>query len=486
MLKHILVYSPARIVPAIIALINLAVFTRVLSVEQYGYFALATAAALTLDGFLGQWLMSGIMRFHAAQKTKADLDRLLASCGVLFLIPALIVCLITATIFFAFWKAGTEQTLILLALPYFFIHSFEQLVLRVHMAGLNSPRFVILHLVQSVFSAAVAAALAIHVSADPATVLLGMTSGFLLILLIDFRTTLRFLALWRASWESVTDLIKFAWPTIIASGLSLLTSRINRFLVLALMGPAAVGILNATQIIAQQALASVFMLVAMAAHPLTVKVQEQEPIDALRNRLSDNAIWIFGLGLPSAIGLIAISPELVTLLLDSTYHNQAINIVPYLTIAAFLNSLRSHFIIHSFFLAKKNHYNIYVAIPSFILISLLNYIFIPIFGIFGAVLATLLTEFVAVLLALNLTRWAIRLPIPYIDIGRIIIATLVMYLAITVIPSGLILTTLFAKLAVGLMAYSIAIIITNTNEMRDLLLKYIKKMHRRHYIKSVQ
>ena len=466
MLKHVLIYAPAKIVPAAFALLSIGVFTRALSIEQYGYFALTVAAAMTFDGFFGQWLIGGIMRFHARQKDGADIDQLLASCGLLFLLPALLICAAGGAILLAFWSEGPDRSALLVALPYFFVYSLAQLVMRVHMASLNSARFAALHLTQSAVSAIVAIGLATQVSPTPLAVVLGMMSGFLIILALDWRTTLRLMSLTRARRERVIEIVQFAWPTILAGGFSLLTSRMNRFLVLMFLGPTAVGLLNAAQALTEQALSSVFMIVAMAAHPMTVKIQEHELAEALQNRLRGNAVWTFGLGLPSAVGFALLAPELATLFLGESYRETAIAIVPLVTAAAFLNALRSHFLVHSFFLASKVHYNLCLAVPVFATMLAANYVLIPAHGILGAVLALLVTEMTAAFLAFGLTLRAVKMPVPQFEIGRIVIGVFCMAAAIHVVPTGPAAMTLLLKFFVGLGIYGLAGLILNIGDAR--------------------
>jgi O-antigen/teichoic acid export membrane protein len=476
MLRHVLIYAPARFIPAAIALLNLAVFTRILTVEDYGYFALATSAALILDGFLGQWLMAGIMRFHAEQTDERHVDRLLASCGVLFLLPGVFVCL-AALGLSAFWRpAAAEYQALLLAVPYFLIYSFEQLVLRVHMARLASARFTMLHLIQSAASASLAIGLTLWISPDPAYALIGMMSGFLAVLAIDWRTTRRFLALARASRPIMREILRFAWPTILSSGPAFLTARLNRFFVLALLGPASVGVLNAAQALTEQALAAVFMTIAMAAQPMTVKAQLEMSAAALERRLRANAIWVFAIGLPSAAGFALLAPELATLFLGEAYRAQATAIMPWIALAAFLNGYRSHFLLHSFFLARKVHYNLYIAGPALLLTLAANAALIPLFGLSGAVAALLLVETASTILAFALTRRAIPMPTPLAEIARIGLATAVMAAAMIVVALPSPLAALLAKTAVGGLAFALAGLMLNIEQCREKAVTLFRRL----------
>jgi O-antigen/teichoic acid export membrane protein len=468
-LKHIIIYTPARIIPAVIGLLNLGVFTRVLGPEQYGEFAVAISITFTLDAFCGQWLTGAVTRFYASQQSEDDRDGLLASTGLLYLVPSALVCLVGATLLLNFWSPGTEQSALLLALPYFFVYSLQQVTTRAHMAALNSARFAVLNMLQAVLSAAISCALIIFLFPSPALAVFGIAVGVGVVLLADWPTTRRLFALGKARKETVTQIVHFAWAAIIGAGLALISARLNRFMLLLYAGAGAVGVYNAAQALAEQAIASVFMIIAMAAFPITVMAQEQDTAQALESRLRSNAIWIFGLGLPSAAGLAAVAPEMANLFLGEQFRSTAIALTPLLSAGAFINGVRSHFVIHSYLLAKKLHFNLYVSGVTLILATVTNYLLIPQDGVIGAAIAVLLTEIIALAFAFVLTFHAQRLPIPGIEIGKIFVATGGMVLALYTAPQLPTIVSLMLKLALGIVAYAILALALNVNGLWDRL-----------------
>ena len=100
MLKHIITYAPARIIPAVLSLVNLSVFTRLMAPDDYGIFALIIVTVMSLEATLGLWLSFGVMRFYTKAKEENQLDKLLASCGLLLFTTTSIVALIATILFF--------------------------------------------------------------------------------------------------------------------------------------------------------------------------------------------------------------------------------------------------------------------------------------------------------------------------------------------------------------------------------------------------
>jgi O-antigen/teichoic acid export membrane protein len=470
MLKHILIYAPARIVPTAAGLLSLSIFTRVLKPEQYGYYALAISVGVTLDGFFGQWLQGGIMRFHAAQKHGADVNRLLASCGLLYLAPSLIVCAVGALILLGFWQPGEEQAALLLALPYFFVYSLQHLVLSVHGAAIRSLRYSILNMSQAGLSAGIAIGLITLLHPSPAMGLAGVVTGFVIVLLIDWRTTRLLFSLSRARRKSMIEVARFAWPTTISSGLALATARLNRFILMAIAGAGAVGLFNAALVLSEQAIFSVFLIIASAAYPITIKAQERETEAALQDRLRSNAIWIFGLGLPGAAGLAAVSSEIAALFLGEAYREAAAALTPLLAAITFLAGVRGHFVIHSYFLAQKLHFNLYLSIYALAVTAAGNFLLVPIYGMPGAVAAMAITEATTLAFAYILTFYAVRLPLPFMELGKIAIATAIMTGALRLIPALHPLASLALKLFFGVGVYAAAVLILDIDGLTRKLL----------------
>ena len=65
MLKHGFFYLFAKLTPLLASFILLAVYTRFLTVEDYGLFTTIQAIAYSISGFMFSWFYVGLMRlFH--------------------------------------------------------------------------------------------------------------------------------------------------------------------------------------------------------------------------------------------------------------------------------------------------------------------------------------------------------------------------------------------------------------------------------------
>jgi O-antigen/teichoic acid export membrane protein len=132
--------------------------------------------------------------------------------------------------------------------------------------------------------------------------------------------------------------------------------------------------------------------------------------------------------------------------------------------------------VHSFFLARKVHYNLYIAVPALILTLAANALLIPSYGIFGAVLAILVVEVASTLLAIALTKGAIKLPIPIPEITRIGLATAAMGAAMLSISGEGTATALLLKLIFASIAFVSVAIALNIENCRDKAIPLTRRL----------
>jgi O-antigen/teichoic acid export membrane protein len=469
MLKHILFYAPARIIPALLSLVSVAVFTRVMPVENYGYFALATAVLNAGQAFLNQWLCQGIMRFYPGTKNDTARARLFAACGVLFWITSLVVLVAGGLVLGGFWTPGAFRSTLLLTLPQYILFALVSLVLRVHMIRMESKRYSFLQVAQTLVSTLASLALVTYVAPEPELAVLGVTAGYAMLLLLDWRTTRLFLVPHGTPHEEMKQLCHFGWPVMVTAALGFAISRADRFILQALMGPEAVGMYTAGYSLAEQAIAALFMIIVMVSHPMAVQALEAGSRDALDRQLRLNATWVIGLGLPGAVGFALLAPELTTLFLGHAFRTNAVDLIPWVAAGTFLASLKAHYFDHAFTLARKNHFLLYALIPTALLNLGLNFLLVPRLGILGAAYASVLSYGVSLLLTWLLTFRVFPMPLPWHEVGKIALAVLAMALTLESLPTLPPTASLALKTICGGLVYGVLLVALNVSGLRGKL-----------------
>ncbi len=88
LIKQILIYSPGVLVPALTQLVAIVIFTRMVDPDAYGRYALVVATVHIIDSVCLGWLRIGQLRFYEAENQKNELDQLLATLSLTFVITA--------------------------------------------------------------------------------------------------------------------------------------------------------------------------------------------------------------------------------------------------------------------------------------------------------------------------------------------------------------------------------------------------------------
>jgi O-antigen/teichoic acid export membrane protein len=358
---------------------------------------------------------------------------------------------------------------LLLTIPQFLLFSLQLLTLRSHMASMASTRYSLLATVQAVCSTALAIGLVVYIAPSPEWVVVGMSLGYAALLIVDWRNVAQFFHFANADKKVMGNIWLFGWPIAATAVLDFSISKGSRFLLQGLLGSEAVGLYTAAYSLAEQAILSVFMIIVMASHPLAVRSLENDDAATIKKQLEHNALWIFGLGLPAAVGFAFLAPEMAGLFLGENFRGEAVKIMPWVAFATFLSGVKAHYIDHSFHLAKKNTVLLYVLIPAAIFNIAANLVLIPRFGLMGAVYAGCMAYIIAIITTFWAARRVFPLPLPVRGIAKIVLASAAMGAFLASVQVSSLWLSLGIKLLGGIAVYSLCAVILNVEGVRGVV-----------------
>jgi len=425
---------------------------------------------MLLQAMFTQWLSLAIVRFYTAPDEEQEKNGILASVAVLFSFEVPIVFMICVIVAFAAFETNADRTIILLSFMYYLAFSLFTLVQRLHVARLRSGHFSVNSVIRAVLSTLFAVGLPYFISPTATYAIVGMILGFLIAGLLDARTMISLFRFSLANTETMKRIVRFAWPTIPYAGFVTLIARIDRFILGAIVGAAAVGQYNAGYALANQVISSIFLLVALVAHPMAVSAFERESPEALKSQLGNNILIMVGLALPAAVGLFAVRSELSYIVLGEAFRQSAIDLMPVLVSALLLSGIKEHYIAYSFHLAKKMWLPVVALAPVAIGSVTANYLLIPDFGIIGAAYVMLGAQIVALALSYALSFRAVPMPIPLIELSKICVAATIMGILVFSVQEMPIWLSLITKITIGIISYLAAILLLNPAGIRQQLL----------------
>ncbi len=145
-------------------------------------------------------------------------------------------------------------------------------------------------------------------------------------------------------------------------------------------------------------------------------------------------------------------------MLEESYRADAIRVIPPIAFAGFLNGVMTYYIHQSFLLANRSgQMALSMAAPAALNVGL-NLWWIPLYGIMGAVWATVAAYAVGITLCAVWGRRLFPLPLPWLTLGKALVACGLMALGVRLMPSlpDLAVVELLLKAGTGATVYGLA------------------------------
>ena len=458
-------YLISRIIPAGLAFLAIGVFTRLLSPEEYGVYALSLSLISLLSTGTNNWIYLSVVRLLPGE---AEPDRFQASVLVIYLSITALLLLGGVAYVLLFSESATERVIIGLSGLFLIVQGWMEINLHMLIARSQARLYTKLVIIRAIFSTCMGIALAV-LGWGPAGILLGSTLGMLIPSLWLTRHHWDNIHLRHSRMQDIDRIRRFGLPLSLSSMLDNVIFYSDRVLLGWLVGTGAVGVYAVGYDIADKALKSVMYSVGAATLPTAVRTLEQKGEAAARLQLEQNVIILVAMGLPTAAGLCLIAPNLAGLV-GREFHDEAVTLIPLIAIGTFLACLRSNYLDHAFHLGKRALPLTLVTAITAVMNVALNLLLIPYFGMVGAAYATVISFIIAVGAGFTLGRRVFRLPMPWLEFLKIAVAVAVMATAVLLLPElGGTIAALALKISVGGVVYLTMAGLLKIGGIRDIL-----------------
>lgn len=422
LLRHSAIYLLARGVPGILNFLAIAVYTRLLSPEEYGQYALVVAGVGLFNVVFFQWLRLALGRFFPS--CMHDPESLLSTTLAAFILLVGVTGILGLLIL-VFWP-GKSQGMIIIALLYLWTQAWFDLNLTLVTIKLQPKRYGLLMGLKAIIS----------ITLGILFVLWGF-KGFGPLLGLLLGVTIVGVGLNRHVWSGlrpvlhsyISPMLRYGLPLTATFALSFIVSSSDRFIIAWYLDKSAAGVYSASYDLGQQTLTLLMMIVNLAAYPLAVRALEQNGVVQAQKQLKQNATLLLAVAIPSTVGFVLLAPNITTIFLGTSFHREAVSLLPWLALATLLSGVRAYHFDLSFQLGRHTLGQVWVVGTAAILNVVLNLWWIPRFGIVGAAYATLAAYMLALLMSIKLGRKVFSIPFPFLDMAKIILASIFMGIA---------------------------------------------------------
>ncbi len=474
LMRHLAGYLPVNIASGIAAFGGVYVFTRLLGADEYGRYALMvsvlalvhtlslTPAEAAAYRFAGKAQATNRMADHFRTALSLTL-RSLVLAGALIALLALALGKLPEYLRILPWLAAL--------LP---LGTLIQMALEAHRASQQVGRYAVIETSRLLGGFILGALIAWQTGFGAASPFVGMVIASAVLVLPEGRW------LWRQAKGGATSpaqrrtYLGYGIPIAAALVLDLILSAADRFLIALFLGEAAVGEYAAGYGVADKTVLLLCAWAAMAGSPLVMAAYERGGKDAARTEARGLIRTLLLIAIPAATGLALVARPLAEALIGESVRAGAIQIIPWIAFAGLLNGLLIYYFSETFQLTHKTRLRaLLMLIPAGVNIAL-NLILIPPMGIIGAVIATLVSYALGIVVLAGVGRRHLALPVPVGELVRVVLAALAMWPALLLVPAWGSWPELAAKAALGGAVYVIAALILDAGGARGFLRDKLK------------
>lgn len=409
--RGLLGYLPANITSGLVGLLTIVVFTRLMTPQQYGAYALAMTVMILAHTLLFTWTEAAMARFQARAREQADIAGHMATIYRAWLFLALAFPVVAGL---AVWIAPISDGLkvaVAAGLLAVVFRSLIKLVQERRRADGEVGAAALLDMAQSAGGFA-AGVVYVAIGFGGGGPLMGMAVVAILCLIFTLRRELTMMKGGKSDPARLREYAGYGMPVALSLILALVISSTDRFLLAGYLHEEAVGIYHAGYSLANRTLDVMFIWLGMAGGPAMVAALERGGRAALAATAREQASFMVLLTLPAAVGVALVAGPLAQVMVGEALVEGAAHVTPWIAVGAFFSGVTTYYLHQAFTLGQRTKLlSVAMTIPAGLNLAL-NLVLIPRFGIDGAMWSTAISYAVGAVASWSLGRRAMPLPLP--------------------------------------------------------------------------
>lgn len=419
--RHTVIYLSSRGLAAALNMASVAVFTRLAPAEAYGGYLLVLSWSLLLYSATCQWPKYAFFALYDEARAAAQVGTVIRLLGTMALISALICAMLAA---FGLISAGTAAAVLASGIGMMLFEAAVEIA-RTRLGAKAVAASVILRAVMvlglgsaSLFASGhsvdllLATALANALGALPA--------------LVAIAPLLR----GAGSWFEARRILSYGWPLILSFTAAALAQTVDRLMVGGLLGARELGAYGAFSDFLRQCFVVFGEAIALSFVSIAKRDARAGGMSAARPVLEDAIRFMTMVAAFGAVFVMTFDDLLVSILLGPDYRDAALSLAPILLAASILVMVRAYYFGQVIYFSATSWLEAASSFALLLTVAVLTVLLIPRLGITGAALAAMIGQGVACLVLVLGARQAVRLPLPYGDLGLIGLGALAAWLAI--------------------------------------------------------
>jgi len=475
--RQIIGYVPSNVVPAVISILMIFAYTRLLSPAAFGMYSYLFSAVLVLQTSLFYALPIAVMRFYPGAVLGGRRDGLLKEAYVVFYGMAGAVTVICAGIMLLVDMPEQYRLPALLALPMLLFRSLVQLNQSISRSANSMRRYNTIECMHVVLGLGLGLVALVILGPGAEAIILGLLIAAILCSLVDVRSLA---APFRPTAGSLNKaelvrLVAYAWPLVAVAATGTILQNSDRFMLGSLAGAEALGIFAVAYSLVERPTTLICSSISTATFPLVVQVLEHQGKEAARLQGGRNGIALLAVSLPTCVGLALTADYVAASLVGPAFRSGVAALLPIMCYTALARGLRSHFIDHAFHLSGRPLLMLWTYVPATVLNVALNLYVVPRYGMFGAAWTALGCQWMTVVTGWFIGTSLFPVWLPLRQTLRCVLAVVPMIAGLTLIRFPLDWFGLCAAVGLGALLYSVSAVALDVGGVRWLALEALRQ-----------
>ena len=458
--------APLQIAQALLGFGAIAAFTRLMSAEEFGRYALALSVSMFAHTLVFTWAESAAYRFYAAAKAQNRLADHFATLLALGLTLGAAVMVITLLTLMALGLEVEVVAISLFAAAAATFRFLTRLSRETERASLAIGRYALAETAYLTLGFAAGLALLVGLHLGPAAPFAGPALAGIVIFLFDAPRLAKRAKGGQVSLARTGAYATYGAPLALAIALDLGVQALARILLTQKAGAAALGAYAAAFGLARP-LDLIFMSAGAALTPLVLTAFEERGVEAARDEARKLFIVLAAFALPAATGIALLAQPIAQLLVGASLAAETARVLPWLALAGLFAGFNLYYWSEAFQFARRTSERALIMLTPGALQIALTLALAPIQGAVGAAMAAAAAAITGSVLLAALGRKRVALPVPRTDLARIALATAAMGAAVLALPSNGDAMSLTAHVVFGAAAYGAALVALNAFDARD-------------------
>jgi O-antigen/teichoic acid export membrane protein len=475
--RQIIGYVPSNVIPAIVSVLMIYAYTRLLSPAAFGSYSYVFSAVTVLQMSLFYALPIAVMRFYPGNALAGRRHGLLKEAYVIFYAMCAAVILLGIGAVLLVPLPAEYRLAAWLAVPLLLFRSLVQLNQAVNRSGNLMRRFNTIECLHAVLGFGLGLAALDVLGHGPEAIVAGLLvaavvcSAFDIHLLASpFRSTAGVL-----DRAALVKLVEYAWPLVAVAATAVIMQNSDRFLLGSLAGAGVLGVFAVAYSLVDRPTALICSSISISTFPLVVQVLEHQGREAARLQAGRNGIALLAVTLPACAGLALTAEYMAATLVGPEFRAGVAALLPIMAFAGLARGVRAHFIDHAFHLSGKPLLMLWTYGPATVANIALNLFAVPRYGMMGAAWTALLCQAATVVFGWFLGRSLFPIWLPVRQVIACVLAVVPMAIGLTLVRFSLDWQGLFAAVMFGGALYVLSAIALDVGEVRTIGMAVLRK-----------